>query len=239
MIKQVHIEGLDVLSVVKEKLSTANEKIAVVMLHGYGANMHDLFPLWQHLDFEEFDWYFPNGLLTLNSFGGRCWFPIDEEALEKAMREGRFREFRTIEPQGFSEAIGRLEIFLKALSRQYQNIILGGFSQGAMISSHLLLSDDVELHGLILLSGVLVNEKNFENQSDVKIEKLRNLAFYQSHGVADPLLSLQGAKELESQLKSFEMRGDLETFQGQHEIPLHIIQSVRSFLSLKRKASSG
>lgn len=217
----VDIQGVECL-----RLRSGNPRTAIVFFHGYGANMHDLFPLWELWHQDEFNWYFPNGIhgVPMGYHEGRAWFSIDVESLEKAMREGRHRDMRNSLPPEFEDALKRLEIFLLELSKTHEQLILGGFSQGAMIASHLAMKESFATSGLVLLSGALVAEEKFPKAP-------RGIPFYQSHGSSDPILSLEGARDLEKKLHDLNFNGKLHVFRGGHEIPVSVINEVKNFLS--------
>lgn len=215
-----NIQGLDCLTV-----NRAGDT-AIVMLHGYGANMHDLFPLWELWDDGKSSWYFPNGAMSLpmGYYEGRAWFSIDVAGLERAMREGKHRDLGQFRPPEFNTTLKQLENFLRDLAQKHKKIILGGFSQGAMCTSHLGMIQDLPISGLILLSGNMIAEGEYPKSS-------RGLPFYQSHGTLDPILSVDGAKLLEQKLTALGFQGKLVTFRGGHEIPPDVINGVRSFLA--------
>lgn len=216
-----NIADLECLSAVSEKSDTV-----VVMLHGYGASMQDLFPLWEMWNKENLDWYFPNGpmKLPMGYYDGRAWFSIDIEKLEKAMREGVPRDLEGTIPPEFDQTILKLKNFILKLKEKYKKIIIGGFSQGAMCSSHLALMDELKIDGLILLSGSLIAESKFPARPHV-------IPFYQSHGELDPILPLDGARKLNLKLQGLGFKGEIDLFRGGHEIPLKVIEEVKSFLS--------
>jgi phospholipase/carboxylesterase len=214
------IQGLECLTVKGEGSETA-----VIFLHGYGANMHDLFPLWQMWHQEKFDWYFPNGVqaLPMGNYEGRAWFSIDIEKLEKAMREGTYRDMGSSIPPEFDDTLKQLEFLLTEIARKYKKVIIGGFSQGAMCATHLAMKNGLNLSGLVLLSGSLLARDRFPGMA-------RGIPFYQSHGTGDPILPLSGAQELEEKLNSLNFQGKLKVFNGGHEIPPSVIQDVKDFL---------
>ncbi len=220
-VNQENIQNVDCLTVRGEASHTA-----IVMLHGYGANMRDLFPLWELWHHEGFDWFFPNGLLSLpmGFYEGRAWFSIDIEELELAMREGRKRDLTLKVPLEFDETLKQLTQFISHLRPKYKRLVLGGFSQGAMCSSHLAFNKNLDLSGLILLSGGMIAESKFEKNQI-------SIPFYQSHGSQDPILSIEGAKKLFELLSSSGMKGEFEEFRGVHEIPSKVIDRVKKFLS--------
>ncbi len=204
-------------------------KKAVILLHGYGANMHDLFSLHEFLDPKgEWAWFLPNGPLRIpmgNFYEGRAWFNINIAALEAAMQRGQHRDLSTEIPEKFDVMINQQIHFVEEIKKQYPTIVLGGFSQGAMCSSHIAMKKPELVNGLILLSGNLV-----------ALEKMNNLtsapewSYFQSHGTNDPILSFAGAQALSSKLGESGIRGEFYSFKGAHEIPMGIIEKASEYL---------
>lgn len=217
----VNIQGLESIRVLGKDPGTA-----VVLIHGYGASMQDLFPLWNLWHREGLSWYFPNGPLSLpmGYYEGRAWFSIDMAKLEEAMRTGSHRDMKDSIPPEFDETLSLLENYLREIAKTHKEIILGGFSQGAMCASHLSFKTDLPIAKLILLSGALLAHGRIPNAA-------KALPFYQSHGSSDPILSIEGARELHQKLTNLGYRGDFREFSGGHEIPPVVIEDVRSFLS--------
>ena len=215
-----NIAGIEALCIENQDPETA-----VVFLHGYGANMQDLFPLWEMWDNGKFNWYFPNGILPLpmGYYEGRAWFSIDMEALDRAIRTGEFRDMANSVPPELDLTLKQQEHFLTELSKKHKKIIVGGFSQGAMCASHLALNPNLKLDGLVLLSGNLLAEEKFPKAA-------KGIPFYQSHGTRDPILPLKGAQLLENKMKGLNFQGSLHVFEGGHEIPMKVINEVKSFL---------
>jgi phospholipase/carboxylesterase len=214
------IAGVETLQVLGE-----DQSVGIIFFHGYGANMHDLFPLWELWHSEKFNWYFPNGVLPLpmGNYEGRAWFSIDIEKLEQSIREGTQRDMKGSVPPEFNSTLTQLEHLVTEISKKHNTILIGGFSQGAMCASHLCMKESLKIDGLILLSGALLAEERLPKAS-------KSLPFYQSHGSRDPILSLDGAKDLEKKLQSYNFTGKLSVFNGGHEIPPNVIHEVKRFL---------
>lgn len=202
-------------------------KKCVVLIHGYGADMENLYPLHSYMDKKkEWDFIFPNGLLKVSlgyGFSGRAWFPIDMVELDRAMREGRARDFSDKEPEGIQETLKVLREFILSLHKNYDEIILGGFSQGAMLTS-LLLKELPFINKAIFLSGNLI-AKHFLafDYSHVK--------FFQSHGTEDTVLGLDGAKNLFNEFSKRKATGEFFTFRGGHEISYEVLEKLEKFIS--------
>jgi phospholipase/carboxylesterase len=215
------IAGLECLEV-----RSKSDKTAVVLLHGYGASMNDLFPLWELWDQHDYNWYFPNGMqsLPMGYYEGRAWFSIDMEALDRAMRTGIDRDMSATVPPELKDHLKIVEGFLRELATRHEKLIIGGFSQGAMCASHLAMIKDLPIAGLVLLSGNLLAESLLPAAS-------RGIPFYQSHGTKDPVLPISGARRLEEKLLQLNFQGKLHVFNGGHEIPMSVVQEVKQFLN--------
>ena len=198
----------------------------VVFFHGYGANGADLAPLASELGLERpARWLFPDAPLTLD-FGGLAWFAIDVAAIEQAQRTGKAVDWSDRQPPGFDDAAAAAEEFLAALETPLENVVLGGFSQGAMLAVELALRANVSPRGLAVLSGNLIRQKRWRELAPQRA----GLKFFQSHGLADPILGYQGARRLEALLREGGLVGRLHPFEGGHAIPAQTAQALAAWL---------
>ncbi|MGZ3723245.1 MAG: alpha/beta hydrolase, partial [Bdellovibrionales bacterium] len=108
-----------------------------------------------------------------------------------------------------------------------EKLVLGGFSQGAMVSTEVALNNPDDVHGLILLSGALLDQANWSK----KASALKGKPFIQSHGAQDPVIPLAAAQKLYDLLKTGGMEGPFINFSGGHEIPLPVLQKTKSFIA--------
>ena len=202
-------------------------KTCVVLFHGYGADASDLAPLASALG-GDFTWIFPNGVNSLSPHfpTGRAWFEIDTESLERHLAAGTHRDLSIFRPTDIESTYKKGRAFLDELESQYDQIILGGFSQGAMFSTELTLRAPQKPKALIILSGSLLSRKHWAQWAP----SCKGLPFFQSHGDQDPLLSFHQAENLFEMLTETEWVGEFHSFSGQHEIPPGIIVALRSFL---------
>lgn len=212
------------------KISKGSKK-AIFVLHGYGASMNDLYGLESviHTD-EDFDWIFPNGPLKVDlgmHVEGRAWFPVDMEELQRAMMSGTTRSYEDRTPVEFEEVLPVVEQFIKNQSSDYDEIILAGFSQGAMITSHITALGMDKLKGFILMSGTLLSrDMLIEN-----LEKQKPVPFIQTHGKNDPVLSFDSAMKLFELLKLCRFSGEFIPFDGGHEVAPSAISKISGFIN--------
>lgn len=203
------------------------DKPTIIMFHGYGANAADLYSI-SELNFIqelELNWFFLDGPLApppVAMFGGRGWFDVDIAHFQKLIAEGRFKEFYAREPEGIESLHDKITLFLESMKLLPTEVILGGFSQGAMVCTDYLYSRNYKPKGLIYLSGTVIRQNNWLAGS------LEGVPIFQSHGKFDDILPVQGALHFKSLSKS--KNHTLEIFQGGHEIPIEILLALKSYL---------
>jgi phospholipase/carboxylesterase len=199
-----------------------NEKQNVVLLHGFGADAGDLFPLADFLDPEgKWNFYFPEAPLEVPigpMSSGRGWFPISVRELEVGI------DFTKMRPPGMDASCELVYDMIFHLNSE--KLVLGGFSQGAMVSTEVALSNPQDVHGLVLLSGALLDQANWAK----KAVELKGKRFIQSHGTGDPVIPFLAAQKLFDLLKGAGMDGQFVSFPGGHEIPMPVLQKSKAFI---------
>lgn len=202
----------------------------IILFHGYGANAYDLMPFSQVLlTDKKVNWIFPDGRLVIDiGYGmtGKAWFPIDMAAFQEAMLRGEHRDLSGHLPDGFKDARKAAQEMLLKLEVPMDRIILGGFSQGAMLATELALRSELPPKALLILSGTVVDAENLKQIA----QKRAGLTFFQSHGTADPILPHTAAENLNKVLNGAGLKGALHTFHGGHEIPQDILLKLNTFL---------
>ncbi|MEZ4742968.1 MAG: serine esterase [Bdellovibrionota bacterium] len=204
----------------------------IILLHGYGADAADLASLAQVIPTpENINWIFPDAPLKVPigpHITGRAWFPIDMAEIEKAMMQGKHRDMSNYTPSGLARARSLVLEMISELQVPFDDIILGGFSQGAMLSTDICLRSDILPKGLVLLSGTLLNKDIWQQFA----LKRAGLKFFQSHGTADPILGFKQANDLNKLLTDSGLIGSLHAFEGGHEIPPNIISKLTDYIQL-------
>ncbi len=215
--RRVQIAGVDAIEVVVPGSSPA--AFTGVILHGYGADMTDLAPLANVMGAPPGTrWIFPNGILRIPMgpfWTGSAWFPIDIAALEAAMARGTHRDMAEVAPPELPAAREAILGLIAALGVPLQRLVLGGFSQGAMLATDLALHLPVAPAGLLLWSGTLLQRELWQALAP----KHAGLRFVQSHGRSDALLDYGAAERLHALLLDAGWRGRFVGFGGGHEIP--------------------
>ena len=108
-----------------ERPAAGEPEGALVLLHGRGADEHDLFPLLDALDPEgRLHGYTPRAPLSLPP-GGAHWYRVPRVGFP--------------DPETFAEGFGALTAWFDGLPHPAGRVVLGGFSQGAVMSYALAL----------------------------------------------------------------------------------------------------
>ena len=214
---------------------------AVIFCHGFGAPGDDLVPLQGELvhlqpSLASARFYFPAAPLSLGGFGwgdSRAWWMIDMEALV-ALQQGdpdALREVRKQEPDGMAQARNLLKKLVLDVAAQtglpMNRIVLGGFSQGAMLTTDVALRLEEAPAGLAILSGTLL----LEDQWRAKAQARAGLPVFQSHGRQDPLLGFQAAEWLRDLLASSGLAVEFHAFGGGHGIGPDVVPALAAFLA--------
>jgi len=203
----------------------------IVLLHGWGAPGDDLVPLGQEIDAPRGTRYvFPEAPLSLQmGFGdSRAWWMLDIEKRQREIAAGRARDLSRKVPEGLAEVRAKVIALLEELERRFgvKQIVLGGFSQGAMLACDVTLHTGKLLAGLVMLSGTLLAADEWTPL----MPKRKGLQVFQSHGSMDPLLPSFMAEQLRDLLNQSGLLVEWVGFRGGHEIPGIVLDKLGRFL---------
>lgn len=206
----------------------------VILLHGFGAPGDDLVSLADVLHVPAGTRFvFPEGPLSL-SFGprdARAWWLIDMARIAADQSAGRIRDLSNEIPKGLAPARETMLAFLKEVEQKFgagpRKTVLGGFSQGAMLSCDVMLRTTQPYAGLIQLSGTLLATQEWVPL----LQKRKGLPVFQSHGTQDELLPYVGAERLRDTLTHAGLSVEWHSFRGGHEIPRPVLQRLGPFIT--------
>jgi len=204
---------------------------AVILMHGFGASGDDLVPLWRVLRAPRGTRFlFPAAPIALGReyMGGRAWWWID---IDDRIRRRASGERNTAEvPDGLGAAREKADAVLTfvetSLSPRPPKVVLGGFSQGAMVALDVALHSSLPLAGLLLMSGTHVAAHEWAP----RLEARRGLPVFMSHGREDPILPFDVSEKLRDTLVAAGLPVDWVEFAGGHGIPEPVIQGAAAFL---------
>ena len=215
--------------------------LTCVLLHGFAAPGDDLVALAGEIASpgsagESIDapvrFVFPAAPLELGGLYGdsRAWWLLDLARLEEDLRCGTPRDRRDEVPDGLPAARDHVVRFLDQLTARFaiagDRLVLGGFSQGAMLSLDVALHRAAPPAGLLLMSGTLIAEAVWRP----RLPSLRGVPVMMSHGRDDALLPYHVAEILRDRLTEAGAVVDWQPFLGVHEIPRVAIDAAGKLL---------
>jgi phospholipase/carboxylesterase len=160
---------------------------ALVLFHGRGADEADLFPLLDYLDPERrFIGATPRGPLSLPP-GGAHWYAVHEIGYpDKQTFDSTYRL-----------AGEWLDAFTRETGIATERTVLGGFSQGAVMTYTLGLgAGRPQYAGLIALSGFMPTVEGFE----LELADAPPVAI--GHGTYDPVISVEWGRRAKAALEA-------------------------------------
>lgn len=194
------------------------QESAVMMLHGYGANMHDLMPLARALPaLRRWDVYSLNAPIAL--MGGasmRMWFQLESWMMELIARPSPSDHTRFYEHEvtpDYQQSYKLVHGIAAELAGRYEHLVIMGFSQGGMLAADVGVSLSVPggrpggvslLKGVALLSTACFQKPLYNNLAKMAqmgaAEIARQVAVFQSHGKGDEVVHESHGYYLHQQL---------------------------------------
>jgi|SRR5947209_3041399 len=209
--------GIDALGH-RVRPAAAQAQGALVLLHGRGTDENDLFPVLDFLD--------PDRRLTGVTVRAPLSLPPGGQHWYGFMRVGH------PEPQSFFETFTTLTGFLRALSDElgvpWGRTVIGGFSQGAVMSYALALgSGRPSPAGLLAMSGFIPRVEGFE----LDLDSRRNLPVAIAHGSLDPVISVEFGREARDLLQSAGLAVTYHESAMAHTIDPRVVPDLQRWLS--------
>ena len=180
----------------------------VVILHGWGADAHDLLALASSLNLKDCKYLFPNAPYPHPQVpGGRAWYGLETKDL-----------------RGLSESRQRLLDWILDLEAQtnipLSRTALCGFSQGgAMV---LDVGIKLPVAAIVSLSGFLHTQPKKSNQPFPPI--------FMAHGKQDMVIPIEASEQAKSMLDALGADIQYQAFDMGHEIKPAVISLLESFL---------
>ncbi|MCH2203508.1 MAG: hypothetical protein MK102_16195 [Fuerstiella sp.] len=218
----------DLQCTVVDQLKGAAPRLLVVLSHGFGAPGTDLVPLaYEFLNASpkiagSVRFIFPQAPVDLTPAGmpgGRAWWLINMEKLATVFQTRDYSQLTEVEPPGLRDASAGLSQAVQAMLEDAgltgEQLFLGGFSQGAMVSTDVVLRSGLCPALLILMSGTLLCRADWTKLAD----EHRGCRVIQTHGNADTVLPIEPSTWLRDLLSEHGFNVEYAAFTGPHTVP--------------------
>jgi phospholipase/carboxylesterase len=139
---------------------------------------------------------------------------------------GDFHDLCSQHIEGVRDAQRALSRYLDRATDENDRVVLGGFSQGALLALDLAAHDPRPLAGLVLLSGSLMDEAELAP----RLPSRRGLPVRMTHGRADDVLPFERAEDLHRALTSAGLDVRFEPFDGGHEVTSAVSEGTAAFV---------
>ena len=141
-----------------------------------------------------------------------------------AIERGDLRHVQDELPDDMLSSREKLTNLVAAVTTEFgvptSNVILGGFSQGAILATDVALRLPESPAALCIWSGTLMCEEQWGQLA----ARRQDMPVLQSHGRNDPLLPFAAAIWLRDMLIDAGMNVDFHEFAGDHTIPLEVLE---------------
>lgn len=190
---------------------------ALVLNHGRGADENDLFGLLDAIDPERRLLGVTTGAPLVGiAPGGRHWYIVERVGFPHAETFGR----------SYAALGERLDELLAERGIAWSQTLLGGFSQGAVMSYALALGTGrPQPAGLIALSGFVPEVGGW--QADLGGRS--DLPAYIHHGAADPVIGVGFARAARDRLVAGGIEPVFRETATGHQLPVEIVPDLREF----------
>ena len=202
---------------VREPKVQSEKKKAIILLHGVGSNEKDLFGIANMLP-DDLYIIAPRGQFALG--GDRyAWYQVDfstGKPIYNAAQEASSRKL--------------LSTFIDQIKEKYQlqEVYVGGFSQGAIMSYSIGLTNPTSVKGILALSGRVLEEvKTIVTKND----ELKQLKVFIAHGVNDNVLPVGYARESKQYLSQLEVPFTYHEYELGHSINEKVIKDINTWLA--------
>jgi phospholipase/carboxylesterase len=192
---------------------------ALVLFHGRGADEHDLFPLLDALDPERrLQGYTPRGPLALPP-GGAHWYVVPRVGYP--------------DPDSFRVGYDAAAEWLDALPFPAERIVIGGFSQGAVMSYALGLGKGrPRPAALLALSGFIPTVEGWEPDLEPPFPPIAIV-----HGVYDPVIPFGFSRAARAALEEAGAEPLYRELPIEHWIDPSVLPGLREAVSAVGSAS--
>ncbi len=207
---------------VKAPKTVDSKTILIVLLHGYGSNEADLISLADQL---------PANAIVLSARApitlrenSYAWYNIDGPNAAGSHTDETFR------------SLGLARQFIDQAAKKYKipalRTYVGGFSQGAIMSLDIALTQPEQIHGAIVMSGRLQEEIK---PKAVSTDRVNKVAIFIAHGTEDKVIPIGKGREEKAWLDSKHIRYEYHEYPMVHTISREEMVDIQKWFAMQLK----
>jgi phospholipase/carboxylesterase len=215
------MKTLSLIHLVRQPKNEAGTSPLLLLLHGIGSNEHDLYGLTPFLD-ERFLIISVRAPNTLGP-GSYAWFEADFTAQGPVINPAQAEASRKTLIAFLNEAV-------TTYGADPDQVYLMGFSQGAIMSASVALTQPELVAGAALMSGRILPEIQPLIASN---EELTGLPFLVVHGTADMVLPISYGRASRQLLSSLPVELTYHEYPMGHEVSQESLTDVTVWLSVQ------
>ncbi len=215
------MKTLSLVHLVRQPKKEAGTPPLLMLLHGIGSNEHDLYGLAPFLD-ERFLVISVRAPNTLGP-GSYAWFEVDFTAQGPVINPEQAEISRKTLITLLNEAV-------TSYGADPERVYLMGFSQGAIMSASVALTQPELVAGVVMMSGRILPEIQ---PLIAPKEELAGLPFIVVHGTADTVLPITYGRASRELLSSLPVELTYHEYSMGHEVSQESLNDVTTWLSGK------
>ncbi|MCH8205600.1 MAG: alpha/beta fold hydrolase [Chloroflexi bacterium] len=189
----------------------------IVLLHGFGASMRDLAALSPAIEPHSYVYVYPNAPIEMQVGYGMTGYAWTGPGQDGPSDDG-------------DRAESMLATLVQEVTERYRvapgRTVLGGFSQGGMMTYRLGLPNPELFGGLAVLSGSVRDPDRLKE----RLPADRNQAIFIAHGTDDGMISVEDARETRRFLRDEGYAPEYREYPMGHEISQDVIQDLKLWL---------
>ena len=199
---------------------------ALVLLHGRGADEHDLRSLLDVLDPQQRFVGLTPGAPLPGPGGGRWWYMVPRVGYP--------------DPQTFLATYEQLTSFLDGWLAErgigWRSTVIGGFSMGCVMSYATALGPErPSPAGILAMSGFIPTVDGWQPQLDTR----GGLPVFVTHGAQDPIISVEFARNARERLEAARLAVDYHEHDGGHHLEPLTLPLMTEWVARRRAAFAG
>ena len=193
----------------------------IILLHGFGAHMGDLASLAPAIDSTGYVYIFPNAPIAFDmGAGGTGYGWTYPRQIPQELRRA----------DDVDSVVDMLATLVDEVTEQYSTepgqIILGGFSQGGMMTYRYGLPNPNLFKGLVVLSGVAPEEETMKG----RLPEERTQPILVAHGSSDTVVAVQMARDTREFLEAEGYTPVYREYPMAHEISQQALADVSEWI---------